>query len=238
VGWEKITTYLQFAGAALAIPVAAAGTYTVYQTHFTTDVTCQKLRTSIVATLERNVAPDLKRTLLRKEVAEFSKNCAAVDPDAKALFEAAMQDTPPALAAVPSQAPAATAATPVAALDGLPVSAVAAFGRSASGEVRGWVALTRGESNRIGEPNFDGFGLSLTVLPPSGTILRPRQVLPVWLEPQYGDNDGTKLQGRVPAGICVRVVATQAARGKTRTWGDVVPLPCPTHFKSEATKRP
>ena len=75
-------------------------------------------------------------------------------------------------------------------------------------------------------------------LPPAGTILRPRQVIPVWHEPQYGDNDSTKLQGRVAAGICVRVVATQPARGKTRTWGDVVPVICPTHLQAAATKRP
>jgi hypothetical protein len=63
--WSKLTTYLQLTGAALAIPAAAAGTYSVYQNYFTSDLACQKLRTAIVATMERHVAPDVKRTLLR-----------------------------------------------------------------------------------------------------------------------------------------------------------------------------
>ena len=87
-------------------------------------------------------------------------------------------------------------------------------------------ALTRGEVDRVGEPNFDGYSLSLTVLPPAGTVLQSRHMVPVWSEPQVGPNDQTKLQGRLPARTCVRVVATRPAEGKNRTWGEVVPVGC------------
>jgi hypothetical protein len=52
-------------------------------------------------------------------------------------------------------------------------------------------------------------------------------MLPVWTEPQHAGNDDKKLQGRLAATGCVRVVTTHAAEGRTRTWGEVVPAPCP-----------
>jgi hypothetical protein len=229
--WGKLTTYLQLTGAALAIPAAAGGAYSVYQNYFTNDLACQKLRTSIVATMERHIAIEVKRTLLRKDVTEFVKNCGHADPDAKVLFEASLEDTkfaapsgaPPASNAVVSATPSAGAGmTP----DGLPVSVVMSFGRSPTGDVRGWVALTRGEASRIGEPNFDGHELSLTVVPPFGTILRARQTMPVWMEPQANSNDSNKLQGRVPVGSCVRIISTRTSEGRGRNWGEVAPAPC------------
>lgn len=230
--WSKLTTYVQLTGAALAIPAAAAGTYSVYQNYFTNDAACHKLRTAIVATMERNVAPDAKRTLLRKDVTEFVKLCGNADPDAKVLFEAALEDhkfaastdahpVPPANA-VASAMPSGPARTP----DGIPVWVVNNFGRSPTGDARGWVALTRGEANRMGEPNFDGHELSLTVVPPSGTVLRARQVMPVWMEPQSTNNDPGKLQGRVVAGACVRIISTKLAEGRGRNWGEVAPAQC------------
>jgi hypothetical protein len=51
--------------------------------------------------------------------------------------------------------------------------------------------------------------------------------MPVWIEPQRGENDQSKLQGRVTAGACVQVLTTRPAEGKTRTWGEVLPAPCP-----------
>jgi hypothetical protein len=36
-------------GAALAIPAAAVGTFVAYQSHFSSDVTCQKLRNNVIA---------------------------------------------------------------------------------------------------------------------------------------------------------------------------------------------
>ena len=70
---ESLVKVLQVAGAALGIPAAAAGTFAAYQNYFSTDVTCQKLRNNIVATMERSVAPETKRSLLRKDVNEFDK---------------------------------------------------------------------------------------------------------------------------------------------------------------------
>jgi hypothetical protein len=56
----------------------------------------------------------------------------------------------------------------------------------------------------------------------------------VWREPQRGPNDLTKAQGRVPAGRCVRVLATQAAMGSERTWGEVTPIACPAELPTAA----
>ena len=227
--WSKLTTYLQLTGAALAIPAAAGGAYSVYQNYFTHDLACQKLRTAIVATMERNVSADVKRTLLRRDVTEFVKTCGDADPDAKVLFEAALQDTK--FASVPASPSGASSnavasAVPGITPDGLPASIVISFGRSPTGDVRGWVALTRGETDRIGEPNFDGHELSLTVVPPFGTILRARHVMPVWTEPQSSTNDSSKLQGRVLAASCVRIISTRISEGRGRNWGEVAPALC------------
>jgi hypothetical protein len=96
---ESLVKLLQIAGAALGIPAAAAGTFAAYQNYFSTDVTCQKLRTNIVATMERNVAPETKRSLLRKDVHEFDKLCGDGDPDARTIFHAAIEAEHPATAA-------------------------------------------------------------------------------------------------------------------------------------------
>src|SRR5260370_34537930 len=116
---QRMVTLLQFAGAALGIPAAAAGSYSAYQTFFSAEATCQKLRTNILAIMERRIAPDAKHTLLRKDVTEFDKTCGEADPDARALLQAALQDTTPPgnrmPRAVPAAAPAPTpAAVPAA----------------------------------------------------------------------------------------------------------------------------
>src|SRR6185312_15252156 len=72
---EQLVKLLQMTGAALAIPAAAAGTFAAYQSYFSTGMTCQRLRNDIVGILERNVAPDTKRSLLKKDVTEFDKLC-------------------------------------------------------------------------------------------------------------------------------------------------------------------
>lgn len=87
---EKITKLFQLIGAALALPVGAAGAYTVYKAHFSSDVACQNLRASIVTTMEKNVGADAKRALLKKDVAEFEKACGDIDPEARAIFVAAI----------------------------------------------------------------------------------------------------------------------------------------------------
>src|SRR2546430_4617340 len=89
---ENLVRLLQMTGAALAIPAAAAGTFAAYQSYFSSDVTCQKLRNNIVAIMERHVAPETKRSLLRKDVMEFDKLCGEGDPDARAIFQAAITE--------------------------------------------------------------------------------------------------------------------------------------------------
>ena len=221
--WEKVTPHLQLIGAVLAIPAAAGGTYSVYRNFFATDIACHNLQVAIISVMEKNVPQDVKRGLLIKEVSEFERKCSKIDPDSHAIFQAAVQ--PPSATQLATAAPAGM---PMAATktDGFAASAASAFGKSASGDVRGWVALTRGKSDRLGEPNFDGYALSLTALPPAGTVLQTRHMVPVWSEPQLGQNDQTKLQGRLPAGTCVRVIATRSPEGKTRTWGEVIPISC------------
>ena len=230
--WEKVTPHLQLIGALLAIPAAAGGTYSVYRIFFAADVACRNLQVSIISVMEKNVPADVKRGLLIKDVTEFDQKCSRIDPDSHAIFQAAVQPPRPEPAAKPASATQVATATPgdtpvsAAKTDGFAASAASTFGKSASGDVRGWVALTRGESDRIGEPNFDGFALSLTALPPRGAVLQSRHMVPVWTEPQLGQNDHTKLQGRLPASACVRVIATRSPEGKSRTWGEVVPVNC------------
>jgi hypothetical protein len=223
---ENLVRALQIAGAALSIPAAAAGTFAAYQSYFSADVTCQKLRSSIVATLERNVTTETKRSLLRKDVAEFDKLCAEGDPDAKAIFHAvlddahhAAQETPRAADAGPAPA-AATVATPPSA-QGAPAMPV--FGSSGSREHYGWIALSRRQSGSW-IPHFAGYEISETSLPPPGTVLTAKLMLPVWSEPQAGKNDQTKMQSRLPQGACVRVLSTRGGSG--RLWAEVAPASC------------
>ena len=91
---ENLVRLLQMTGAALAIPAAAAGTFAAYQSYFSSDVTCQKLRNDIIAVMERNVAPETKRSLLKKDVTEFDKLCGEGDPDARAIFQTAITEHP------------------------------------------------------------------------------------------------------------------------------------------------
>src|SRR6516164_8559638 len=156
---DNLVKLLQMTGATLAIPAAAAGTFAAYQSYFSSDVTCQKLRNDIVAIMERHVAPETKRSLLKKDVTEFDKLCGESDPDARAIFQAAITEHP-------------------------------------------------GDAT----------------LPPPGTILSAKMMLPVWSEPQAGTNDPTKLQSRLPIGACVRVLATRGGGG--RLWAEVAPASC------------
>ena len=105
---EGLVRVVQIAGAAVGIPAAVAGTYSAYQNYFSTDMACHKLRDTIIVTMERNVAPETKRALLRKDVAEFDRLCGDGDPDAHAIFQAAIRDAEHA--ATVAAGPAATAA--------------------------------------------------------------------------------------------------------------------------------
>lgn len=205
---EHLTKSLQLAGAALAIPAAAAGTFAAYQSYFSTDVTCQKLRNDIIGIMERNVAPDTKRSLLKKDVTEFDKLCGDADPQARVIFQAAMSDHAAKAGASP-QAPQ--------------TAAVGIFGAPGSKERYGWVALSRRQSGSW-VPHFNGYETSEISLPPPGTILSAKMMLPVWFEPQAGTNDQSKLQSRLPSGACVRVLSTLRAIG--RLWAEVAPASC------------
>jgi hypothetical protein len=223
---ENLVRMLQIAGAALSIPAAAAGTFAAYQSYFSTDVTCQKLRNNIVAILERNVTADTKRSLLRKDVTEFDKLCGEGDPDAKAIFHAVLDDThrtaeetPRAADAGAAPAAASIAAQPSA--QSAPMMPV--FGAPGSREHYGWVALSRRQSGSW-MPHFAGYDISETSLPPPGTVLTAKVMLPVWSEPQGGKNDQTKMQSRLPQGACVRVVSTRGGTG--RLWAEVAPASC------------
>ena len=114
---ENLNKLFQLAGAALGVPAAAVGTIAAYQSYFSSDETCQKLRSNILATMERSVTPETKRSLLKKDVTDFDRLCGAGDPDARALFHAALDD--PAHLAPPDATPA-TPATPAAATSARP----------------------------------------------------------------------------------------------------------------------
>jgi hypothetical protein len=103
---ENLVRTLQIIGAALGIPAAAAGSYAAYQNYFSTDETCHKLRINIISVMERNVAPETKRSLLRKDVTEFDKVCGESDPDARAIFQAALTSTDHAATADAGHGPA------------------------------------------------------------------------------------------------------------------------------------
>src|SRR5262244_241882 len=146
---DNLVKLLQMTGAALAIPAAAAGTFAAYQSYFSTDVSCQKLRNDIVGIMERNVAPDTKRSLLKKEVTEFEKLCADADPDARAIFQAAMSEHPSdgahAAASAHTDPPSPRAQ----------IAALSVFGAPGSKEHYGWVAIGRRQSGSW-VANFNG----------------------------------------------------------------------------------
>ena len=210
---ENLVKVLQIAGAALGIPAAAAGTFAAYQNYFSTDVTCQKLRSNIVATMERSVAPETKRSLLRKEVNEFDKLCGEGDPAA----ETANATTVDAV-----HGPAPAGAQPDSSRRSQLQSA-AVFGAPGTKEHYGWVALSRRQSGAW-VAHFNGYIISDTSLPPPGTVLSAQIMLPVWSEPQGTTNDQSKLQSRLPNGACVRVLSTRGGSG--RLWAEVAPASC------------
>jgi hypothetical protein len=182
-------------------------------------VTCHRLRNEIIGIMERNVAPETKRSLLKKDVTEFDKFCGEGDPEARVIFQAAMSEHP-----AEAHAPAAAGPAPVgASSQRAQLASLAVFGAPGSKEHYGWVALSRRESGSW-VPHFNGYAISDTSLPPPGTILSAKIMLPVWSEPQAGANDQTKLQSRLPSGACVRVLATRSGTG--RLWAEVAPASC------------
>jgi hypothetical protein len=208
--WEKHIRIWRLLGAVLAVPAGVAGTYGAYRSYVSNGVSCTELRGSIIATLERNIAPDTKRALLRGSVEEFDKYCGEKDPAARAIFDAAIAPPPAA-----SPGPATT----------VHASAGAIFGLSKTGERRGWVALLRRDANREDIPSFDSGGSPVSAgSPPAlGSIVKARRLVPVWLEPQ-AVNDPAQLQGQLAEGACVRILTIRPAT--PRLWAEVAPDAC------------
>ena len=142
----------------------------------------------------------------------------------------AMQPAPaaPAHAAAPAIPPAAPSMQPAARSNLAPGPAVASLGPMARfvRPVRGWVAIEVRRPGKVTEAFFSGYPADGQSLPPPGTVLTAMAFRPIWSEPQgQGPIDPTKLQGRVKAGECVRVLTTAASLG--RQWAEVEPAACP-----------
>jgi len=107
----RFVTIIQMVGSILAVPVGIASAYSFYRANFAPETTCQNLRSGIVAMLDKNVDVSTRRALVRRDVVEFEKSCATVDPEATAAFKTLLEGekvkTPAAAAATPSVAPKA-----------------------------------------------------------------------------------------------------------------------------------
>src|SRR5262249_56055634 len=80
-------------------------------------------------------------------------------------------------------------------------AALGVFGAPGAKERYGWVALSRRQAGSW-VPHFDGYSISDASLPPPGTILSAKTMLPVWSEPQPATNDPTKLQSSLHTEAC------------------------------------
>ena len=191
---EKLTTSLQFIGAALALPAGAAGVYSAYHSYFSPEVVCQEMRNATLITLEKNIPAEAKRTLLRKEASQFEAKCGEIEPEANTIFQVALQelDKPaPARAAPRAPRPAspektpstprteaamaaiAPADAPAAAVSG-PVAAVAPAAAPAGGQglgraVHGWVAIEIRKGGKVTEAYFSGYAATGQSPPGAGT---------------------------------------------------------------------
>jgi hypothetical protein len=123
---EKLTTSLQFLGAALAVPAGIAGVYSAYHNYFSPEVRCQEMRNAALVTLEKNIPTEAKRALVRNEVGQFQAKCGEVEPETAMVFQVALQELEKP-APKPAQKPAAQArpATALAAASTTPVPAPA-----------------------------------------------------------------------------------------------------------------
>ncbi len=107
---EKLTTSLQFIGAALAVPAGIAGVYSAYHSYFSPEVRCQEMRNSTLVTLEKNIPAEAKRALLHTDVGQFQAKCGDVEPETAMVFQVALQELEKP--AAPAVVPAASAPKP------------------------------------------------------------------------------------------------------------------------------
>jgi len=100
----RFVTVIQMIGSLIAVPVGIGSAYTFYRANFSPETTCQSLRSSIIAMLDKGVDASARRILVRRDVETFEKTCASVDPEATAAFKtllAAEKSPHPAPAAAP-----------------------------------------------------------------------------------------------------------------------------------------
>src|SRR5260221_9007063 len=136
MAWEKFSRITQLVGAALGIPVAAAGVYSVYNTYFSTGTACLNLRNMIISTMEKGIPPESKATLIKKDIVAFEKTCGDIDPDARSIFLATLEQ----LEGRGTSPASINSATPEKSRPAL--AALASFEKM-TGDRRGWVALGR-----------------------------------------------------------------------------------------------
>jgi len=86
-GLTRLVAAIQMVGSLLAVPVGIASAYSFYRSNFSPEITCQGLRSGIVAMLDKSVDAATRRILVRRDVEAFEKACASVDPDATAAFK-------------------------------------------------------------------------------------------------------------------------------------------------------
>jgi|SRR5262245_4695608 len=104
--FSRFVTICQMLGSLVAVSVGIASAYSYYRANFVPESTCQTLRGSIIALLDKSVDAATRRMLVRRDVEEFEKTCATVDPDATAAFKTL-------LATEKTAAPVAPALPPV-----------------------------------------------------------------------------------------------------------------------------
>jgi hypothetical protein len=255
VNIQKLQSVLQIVGAALGIPAAAAGTYSVYKSYFSVVTDCKALRTSLLQSMDRALPPDTMRALMAQDFADFSTHCASQEPEAMTAFKAVMQ-VGGAAAAQPGQVAAASVVPAVSMARVMPAlpekapspaaapRAEAASAGSESPSQQGVLASipigvfgvsAAGTAQGwvpIDRRDADHFGeLNFGGYDPSqplaaGTIMSATWAVPVWREPQApGPLNISRVQGRLARGNCVRVLSTQMTIAH-RLWADVEPAPC------------
>jgi hypothetical protein len=84
----RFVTTIQLMGSLLAVPVGIASAYTFYRANFSPEISCQNLRSGIVAILDKSVDAATRRALVRRDIEAFEKVCGTVDPDAAVAFKA------------------------------------------------------------------------------------------------------------------------------------------------------
>ena len=100
-GLTRMVSTAQIVGSLLAVPLGLASGYSMYKANFAVDTTCQNLRVSIVAMLDKNVDAATRRMLVRRDITTFEQTCGDFDPDAHAAFKTLLAAPPAATAAAP-----------------------------------------------------------------------------------------------------------------------------------------